>query len=139
VGLLSACSSEGETPAAVVGRFDYPAALSGSCPGGARSVLAEANLEVPSSRLSYQVRTPANYNAQFAHPLLVVYAAAGATAGQTERYTRLTATATSHGFIVAYVDHRPMRLSNVVELGGVARAVAERWCVDRQRVYRRRR
>lgn len=83
----------------------------------------------------YRLRTPANYEAGFAHPLLVVYAAAGASAGQTERYTRLTAVATSHGFLVAYVDHSPMRLSNVVAQGGVARSVAERWCVDPQRVY----
>jgi len=133
---LSACSGDAAAPADLAGRYHYPAALPARCPSGDRHAAADAGREtVLFGRLSYRVRAPANYEARFAHPLLVVYSAAGASAGQTERYTRLTSAATSRGFIVAYVDHRPMSLNNVVDLGGVSRSVAERWCIDRQRVY----
>lgn len=131
---LSACSGDAAGPADIAGRYDYPAALPSSCPGGPLQDAVAAG-KVTAGKLSYLVRTPTNYDARFAHPLLVVYAAAGASAGQTERYTRLTADATSRGLVVAYVDHRPMGMKNVVGLGGVAKSVAERWCVDRQRVY----
>ena len=131
---MSACRGDAAGPADMAGRYDYRAALPSSCPGGP---LADAVLagKVKAGSLSYLVRTPVNYDARFAHPLLVVYAAAGASASQTERYTRLTAVATSSGFIVAYVDHRPMNKKNVLELGGVAQSVAKRWCIDRQRVF----
>lgn len=131
---LSACSGDAAGPADIAGRYDYPAALPSSCPGGPLQDAVAAG-KVTAGKLSYLVRTPANYDARFAHPLLVVYAAAGASASQTEHYTRLTAAATSRGLVVAYVDHRPMGLKNVVELGGVAQNVAARWCIDRQRVF----
>ena len=131
---LSACSGDAAGPADIAGRYDYPAALQSSCPGGLPQDAVAAG-KVTVGKLSYLVRTPTNYDARFAHPLLVVYAAAGASASQTERYTRLTAAATSRGLVVAYVDHRPMGLKNVVELGGVAQNVAARWCIDRQRVF----
>lgn len=131
---MSACSGDEASPADIAGRYDYRAAIPSSCPGGP---LAEAVVagKVKEGKLSYLVRTPVNYDARFAHPLLVVYAAAGASARQTERYTRLTAAATSRGLIVAYVDHRPMNKKNVLELGGVAQSAAKRWCIDRQRVF----
>lgn len=131
---MSACSGDEASPADIAGRYDYRAAIPSSCPGGP---LAEAVIagKVKEGKLSYLVRTPVNYDARFAHPLLVVYAAAGASARQTERYTRLTAAATSRGLIVAYVDHRPMNKKNVLELGGVAQSAAKRWCIDRQRVF----
>jgi polyhydroxybutyrate depolymerase len=131
---MSACSGDAAGPADIAGRYEYRAELPSSCPDGP---LAEAVVagKVKAGNLSYLVRTPVNYDARFAHPLLVVYAAAGASARQTERYTRLTAAATSRGFVVAYVDHRPMSKKNVLELGGVAQSVAKRWCIDRQRVF----
>jgi polyhydroxybutyrate depolymerase len=131
---MSYCSGDEAGPADIAGRYDYRAAIPSSCPGGP---LVEAVVagKVKEGKLSYLVRTPVNYDARFAHPLLVVYAAAGASARQTERYTRLTAAATSRGFIVAYVDHRPMNKKNVLELGGVAQSAAKRWCIDRQRVF----
>lgn len=132
---LSTCSDDAAGPENIAGRYDYPAVLPSSCPSGPPPDAVAASSEVTAGQLSYRVRTPANYDGRFAHPLLVVYAAAGATARQTERYTRLTAAATSRGFVVAYVDHRPMGMKSVVGLGGVAQSVAERWCIDRRRVY----
>lgn len=131
---LTACGNNTDAQADLVGRFAYPAALPASCPDGARQEAVAVSREKV-GKLSYLVRTPSNYDARFAHPLLVVYAAAGASAEQTERYTNLTSTATSNGLVVAYVDHRPMGLKNVIELGGVARSVASRWCIDQQRVF----
>jgi polyhydroxybutyrate depolymerase len=135
VAVISACSGDAAGPADIPGRYEYQeVAMPSSCPGGALADAVVAG-KVKEGNLSYLVRTPANYDARFAHPLLVVYAAAGARAVQTERYTRLTAAATSRGFVVAYVDHRTMNMKNVVELGGVAKSVAKRWCIDRQRVF----
>jgi polyhydroxybutyrate depolymerase len=131
---LSACSGDATGPADIAARYDYPAVLPSSCPSGSLKGAVSVG-KVTEGKLSYFVRTPSNYDERFAHPMLVVYAAAGASANQTERYTRLTADATSRGLVVAYVDHRPMGMKNVVGLGGVAKSVAERWCIDRQRVY----
>lgn len=128
---LCACSNDAAGPATIAGHYNYPATLPTSCPGMSGQSLEQKT----SSKFSYLVRTPTNYDARFSHPLLVVYAAAGASAEQTERYTRLTSVATSQGFLVAYVDHRPMGLRNVVALGGVAQSVAAHWCIDPQRVY----
>jgi polyhydroxybutyrate depolymerase len=129
---LSACSGDSTQVADPVAHFEYPPSLPASCPGGP---LKGSQAKVVDGKLSYRVRTPLNYDARYAHPLLVVYPAAGASAGQTERYTQLTSAATSRGFVVAYVDHRPMSKANVIAQGGVAQSVAERWCVDRQRVF----
>jgi len=81
------------------------------------------------------VRKPANYNARFAHPLLIVYAPSGARADQSERYTHLTNAATARGMVVAYADSRPMGLTNVKLQAGIAREVAKNWCVDPARIY----
>jgi polyhydroxybutyrate depolymerase len=131
---MSACSGDAAGPADIAGRYEYRAELPSSCPDGPLAEAVDAG-KVKDGKLSYFVRMPVNYDARFAHPLLVVYAAAGARASQTERYTRLTTAATTRGFVVAYVDHRPMSKKNVLELGGVAQSVAKRWCIDRQRVF----
>lgn len=85
--------------------------------------------------LSYMVKVPANYRSEKRHPLLVVYAPAGASAEDTERYVRLTPVATRQGAVVAYVDHRPVGPRSVKALSAVAGHVARRWCVDETRVY----
>lgn len=131
---LSACKDEVPSAANLEARYDYPAVLPASCPGGPLQNTVAAGAEV-AGKPSYKVRAPANYDARYAHPLLVVYAAAGASPSQSEHFTRLTAAATARGVIVAYVDHQPMSLKNVVGLGGVGQQVAEHWCIDRQRIY----
>ncbi len=57
--------------------------------------------------IRYLVKAPVNYDATRRHPLLVVFSPAGASAEDSERFTRLTPLATRKGFIVAYVAHRP--------------------------------
>ena len=83
----------------------------------------------------YNVRTPANYDAGIAHPLLVVYAPAGANARQNEALTRLTSAATREGFIVAYASNRSMSVETVIKFSKLPAGVAGKWCIDLRRVY----
>ena len=85
--------------------------------------------------IKFNVRTPLNYNATNAHPLLVVYAPARRSRMSTERLTKLTFDATRAGFIVAYADHRALSKSAIVELGSIPKLIAEKWCIDEERVY----
>lgn len=84
---------------------------------------------------SYMVKAPANYRPERRHPLLVVYAPAGASAEDTERYVKLTPPATRQGVIVAYVDHRPLSPRSAKAMSNVPGHVAKRWCIDERRVY----
>jgi polyhydroxybutyrate depolymerase len=81
------------------------------------------------------VRTPSNYDATFAHPLLMIYAPAGQSRWALERFTGLTSAATGAGFIVAYVDHHPLSVSTIEQLGTIPGLVAKEWCIDEHRVY----
>jgi polyhydroxybutyrate depolymerase len=81
------------------------------------------------------VRTPRNYDAARAHPLLVVFAPAGHGRVRSEQFAGLTRDATAHGFIVAYADHRPLAPAIFDELGKVPALIAARWCVDERRIH----
>ena len=83
---------------------------------------------------AFNVKTPSNYQATFAHPLLVVYAP---TVGRTlmEKYTGLTQQATKAGFIVAYVDGQRLSLDAIPELGKVPELVSKNWCIDQKRIF----
>jgi polyhydroxybutyrate depolymerase len=85
--------------------------------------------------LRYLVKAPANYDARRRHPLLVVFAPAGASAEDNERYTRMTPPATQQGVVVAYLSHRRLSLGNVKALARIVPSVAKRWCIDPARVY----
>lgn len=91
--------------------------------------------ETTQEGIKYNVRTPLNYEATIAHPLLVVYAPAKANRSKSERLTGLTLPATSAGFIVAYADHPDLSTSSTVELGTIPELVAKKWCVDKERIY----
>ena len=81
------------------------------------------------------VRTPSNYDATFAHPLLMVYAPAGQSRWASERLTGLTTAATGAGFIVVYADHWQLNIPAIEQLGTIPDLVAKDWCVDQKRVY----
>lgn len=83
----------------------------------------------------YVVRVPSNYDPTRRHPLLVVYAPAGAHARQVERFVGLTRLATEAGFIVAYVDSQRLSIPTILELGTIPAQIAREWCVDEDRVY----
>ncbi len=81
------------------------------------------------------VKTPSNYRAGLAHPLLVLYAAGGQKAESAELSYGLTREATSRGFIVASVDDKQPLPEAVVDMATVPKAVAKSWCVDASRVF----
>jgi polyhydroxybutyrate depolymerase len=130
---LSACG-----PAAVpLGQADYVALnLPAQCAAGARPGPAgqDDSLATPAG-IRLGVRTPRNYDATRAHPLLVVFAPAGHGRVRSEQFAGLTQAATARGFIVAYSDHRRLAHATFDELGRIPALVAARWCVDPRRVY----
>jgi polyhydroxybutyrate depolymerase len=85
--------------------------------------------------MRYYVRTPSNYDATVAHPLLMVYAAAGQSGLASERLTGLTPPATAAGFVVVYADHQPLGIRAIEQLGTIPGSVAKTWCIDEKRVY----
>lgn len=81
------------------------------------------------------VRTPSNYDATFAHPLLMVYAPAGQSRWASERFVGLTTAATGAGFVVVYADHRQLNIPTVEQLAAIPELVAMDWCIDEKRVF----
>ena len=87
----------------------------GTKPGGAGA----SNDEKTSAGIRYLVKTPVNYNANIAHPLLMVYAPGGRNRYESEEYMYLTQEATAAGFIVAYADHRKMTPDTIEALAEI--------------------
>ena len=85
--------------------------------------------------IRYMVKTPANYNANIAHPLLMVYAPARTNRYQSEDFVSLTQEATAAGFIVAYADHRAMNPETIEKLAEIPGLIEKKWCIDRKRVF----
>ncbi len=85
--------------------------------------------------IGYHLRTPANYDAAYAHPLLVVFAPAGMSSRKNERFTGLTHKATQAGFIIAYVDHQDLSLETLPHLGEIPDEIASQWCINKQKIY----
>jgi polyhydroxybutyrate depolymerase len=134
--MVASCSgssepSEGTTAA----NFVYaPAARRDDCDDKPGAAGASNGL---SSRdgFEYNVRAPANLNATYPHPMLVVYAPAGYSAQQNEALTHLTTEATRRGFVVVYVGSRPLSLQTLIGLARIPKEVASSWCVDPSRIY----
>lgn len=115
--------------------FAYPH-TTGHCPAGSRPGPAGAtDGKVSTDGIRYMVRTPSNYDARFAHPLLMVYAAAGQSRWASERFTGLTTAATGAGFVVVYADHLQLNIPAIEQLGAIPDLAAKDWCIDRKRVY----
>lgn len=114
--------------------YDYAGAASSTCPAGLRAAQPDAqDLRTPGG-IPIRVRTPENYDAARAHPLLVVFAPAGLGPALNERYTGLTHAATASGFIVAYAGSRGLTERTIRDLGRVPGLVASRYCVDLERL-----
>ena len=131
---LAACTESGTPPQ--IEAYAYSSAPAATrCETGARVGRAGASDgEVSAEGLRYHVRTPSNYDATIAHPLLMVYAAAGQSGLASERMTGLTPTATAAGFVVVYADHKPLGIPAVEQLGTMPGLVAKKWCIDEKRV-----
>lgn len=132
IAMLCSCSRE----PAVLGDANYSTLqLASACaettPGGAAGTTED--LET-SNGVRFSVRTPRNYDATRAHPLLVVLAPAGYDRHRSERYAGLTTSATSVGFVVAYADHIALTMAAFPQLGEIPKLVSARWCIDTARV-----
>ncbi len=102
-----------------------------SRPGDVGSTYGEASKE----GIKYNVHTPQNYNPTYAHPLIMVYAPAGANRSKSEKMTGLTYSATSAGFVITYADHPELSTTTTVELGTIPGLIEKKWCIDDQRIY----
>ena len=130
---LIACSENEKPPQ--LESYAY-ANATGHCPAGSRLGVAGAtDGKVSADGIRYMVRTPSNYDATFAHPLLMVYAPAGMSRWASERLTGLTTAATGAGFVVVYADHLPLNIPAIERLGTIPALVAKDWCVDEKRVF----
>jgi polyhydroxybutyrate depolymerase len=83
----------------------------------------------------YNLRTPTNYQASVAHPLVVVFAPAGTSAKRSERLTHLTQQATAKGFIIAYANNIRLSLKAIESLASIPTDIQKKWCIDPERVY----
>lgn len=115
--------------------FVYPETVSGSCPFGARPGPAGVSREHSAQGFGYTVKTPVNYDPRWPHPLLVVFSPSGLGAALTERFVGLTRPATARGFIIAYVDSKPLTMKTIEAMGLIPARIVERWCIDPQRVH----
>jgi polyhydroxybutyrate depolymerase len=132
---LTACTENGTPPQ--IEAYAYSSApATARCETGARTGRAGASDgEASAEGLRYHVRTPSNYDATIAHPLLMVYAAAGQSGLASERLTGLTPPATASGFVVVYADHRPLGIPAIEEFGTIPGSIAGKWCIDEKRVF----
>jgi polyhydroxybutyrate depolymerase len=91
--------------------------------------------EQTASGIRYMVKTPVNYNATIAHPLLMVYAPARTNRYESEDFVHLTKESTAAGFIVAYADHRTMSPDTIEKLSEIPGLIEKKWCVDHKRIF----
>ena len=129
-------NTESVKPGKVLSEAVYPVgSATGRCDSGTKPGTAGAsNDEQTPTGIRYMVKTPANYAASIAHPLLMVYAPARTNRYESEDFVHLTQEATAAGFIVAYADHRTMTPKAIEELAAIPRLIEQKWCVDHKRI-----
>lgn len=113
--------------------YRYPAEYRSACAGGLGSTADHESLSTGAG-MHFSVTTPRNYRADFAHPLLVVWAPAGFGERFSERFTGLTGAATEHGFVVVYSRSVPLGEKALRALARIPDAVMTRWCIDPERI-----
>ena len=104
-------------------------------PGTKPGSVGASNDEKTAAGIRYMVKTPSNYNATVAHPLLMVYAPARTNRFESEDFVHLTQEATAAGFIVAYADHRTMTPKTIEELAEIPGLIEQKWCIDKKRTF----
>jgi len=106
------------------------------CESGTKSGRAGvSDNEKTSAGVRYMVKTPANYNSNIAHPLLMVYAPARTNRYESENFVSLTQEATTAGFIVAYADHRGLSPETIEKLAEIPGLIEKKWCIDHKRIF----
>jgi polyhydroxybutyrate depolymerase len=119
------------------GDYAYPSGSEAAAcePDSRKGLAGVTDGEWTAKGFRFNVRTPANYNSRFAHPLLMMFAPAGLSAEATERFTGLTKAATGAGFVVAYADHVRITIPVIEELSTIPAQAAKKWCIDAAHVY----
>jgi len=84
--------------------------------------------------LGYVVITPTDYSANYRYGLLVLFPPAGFSRNAAERFYKMTQSATAAGYIVVLSDALPLSSHAMRAQADVVVEVAERWCVDAERV-----
>ena len=130
-------NTESVKPGKVLSETVYPVgSATGRCDSGTKPGTAGAsNDEQTPTGIRYMVKTPANYAASIAHPLLMVYAPARTNRYESEDFVHLTQEATAAGFIVAYADHRTMTPKAIEELAEIPGLVEQKWCIDKKQTF----
>lgn len=134
--LLSACGTPVDSTLLVPAAFKYIKPLEASCIAQSKNGNAGLTNNVETgSGATYNLRTPTNYNATFAHPLIVVYAPAGTSASKSERHVHLTKEATEAGFVVAYAENIRLSLPAIKKVSVIPSDIQKKWCIDPARIY----
>ncbi|MDP3331882.1 MAG: hypothetical protein Q8S55_07795, partial [Methylococcaceae bacterium] len=107
----------------------------GCQPGSKPGEAGPSDDEKTDDGIRFSVRTPSNYKGTIAHPLLMVYAAAGRDREETEEQVYLTNEATAAGFVIAYADHRSLSPESVVQLAEIPKLIQKKWCIDKNRIF----
>ena len=118
-----------------LGSYAYEQRVVDCAPGTRPGLAGIRDDQRSATGIGYNVRTPANYDPRVAHPLLMVYAPAGVNRFGSESLTGLTRAATQAGFIVAYANRRRLSIDVIQELGTIPGLIAEKWCVDLDRIF----
>jgi polyhydroxybutyrate depolymerase len=119
-----------------VADFQYADAVKISCISGTKKGNAGKSDGIETkSGASYNLRTPKNYRATYAHPLIVVYAPAGTSANKSERHVHLTQQATQAGYVIAYANKLRMSLKAIKKLATIPDDVQNKWCIDPTRIF----
>ncbi len=139
--VLVACAP----PQSELGSSHYSASINRACAGmSLPGPTGHTDGELSVLGIRFNVRTPSNYDADVAHPLLMVFSPGDRDAFATERFTGLTTAFTAAGLVVAYADNRPRRIPSIrrpiseqwiLELGTIPALISGRWCIDSERIY----
>jgi polyhydroxybutyrate depolymerase len=107
------------------------AGVPSACPEGSRAGRPDIEEKVKTPQgLRIVIRSPRDYDATRAYPLLVVFPPAGLNPRRSEAFYNLTSQATRRGFIVAYSDYMPLTREAVAAQATVAAVVQRLFCVD---------
>ena len=132
-----ASSDDGTTGGSEGGASSSESGTAVDCEPGSKPGASGSTNDWPTAAgVTVNVRTPDDYDATVATPLIVVFAPAGADAYDTEGFTGLTPAAVGAGYAIAYVDHvSPMTIGIIDGLSVVLDDLVDEWCVDPSRVY----
>jgi polyhydroxybutyrate depolymerase len=129
---LPACT---EYAPSALGVYAYPKARDAAACESKSGVAGATDGERTAKGVQFNVRTPANYDSTYAHPLLVVFAPAGNSAAASEHLTGLTTMATTAGYVVVYPTHVRNSIPVIEDFSTISSLVANNWCIDESRIY----